>query len=155
MRGFPASAFVAVTLALVGCAVSPVDDEVGDSEGAATVGSATDDDGTIRTQAEAEARFRAAKCLQCHAFERKVLGPSFRDVATETARRSGSRDDKMKRLVKSVRYGSRGNWELWTMGPVPMPANEDLRESEAKALVGWILDMGAPSPSGPSSGPSR
>ncbi|MET0542355.1 MAG: c-type cytochrome [Variovorax sp.] len=69
-------------------------------------------------------------CMSCHAVERKVLGPSFKDVAAKY------KDDKTaadKLAVKIVKGGS-GVW-----GPLAMPANPQVSEADAKKLAGWIL----------------
>jgi cytochrome c len=70
----------------------------------------------------------AHACNGCHAVDRKVVGPSFRDVAAKYSPNS------MNQLVKKIREGSQGAW-----GPVPMPPNAGVSEADAKSLVGWIL----------------
>lgn len=69
-------------------------------------------------------------CMSCHAVERKVLGPSFKEVAAKY------KDDKTatdKLAIKIVKGGS-GVW-----GPLPMPANPQVSEADAKKLAAWIL----------------
>jgi len=69
-------------------------------------------------------------CMSCHAVERKVLGPSFKDVALRY------KDDKdaAAMLASKIMKGGKGVW-----GPVPMPANNQVSEADAKKLAGWIL----------------
>ncbi|VWX63515.1 Cytochrome c-551 [Burkholderiales bacterium 8X] len=69
-------------------------------------------------------------CMSCHAVDRKVLGPSFKDVASKY------KDDKAApdKLSAKVIKGGSGVW-----GPVPMPANTQVSDAEAKKLVAWIL----------------
>lgn len=69
-------------------------------------------------------------CLACHAIDAKRIGPSFKDVATKYA------DDKkaVAALATKVRKGGGGVW-----GAIPMPANSQVTEAEAKKLVEWIL----------------
>ncbi|MBB1604416.1 c-type cytochrome [Variovorax sp. UMC13] len=69
-------------------------------------------------------------CMSCHAVERKVLGPSFKDVAAKYKDDKGAVDT----LVNKIRKGGSGVW-----GPVPMPANNQVSEADAKKLAGWIL----------------
>lgn len=69
-------------------------------------------------------------CMSCHAVERKVLGPSFKDVATKYKDDKGAVDT----LANKIRKGGSGVW-----GPVPMPANNQVSEADAKKLAGWIL----------------
>jgi cytochrome c len=69
-------------------------------------------------------------CMSCHAVERKVLGPSFKDVAAKY------KDDKnaADTLTNKIRKGGSGVW-----GPVPMPANNQVSEADAKKLAAWVL----------------
>ena len=69
-------------------------------------------------------------CMSCHAVDKKLVGPSYKDVAAKYA---GQKDAADKLAVK-VMKGSTGAW-----GPVPMPANPQVNEAEAKKLVAWVL----------------
>ena len=69
-------------------------------------------------------------CMACHAVEKKLVGPSYKDVA---AKYIGQADAVEKLTVKVMKGGS-GVW-----GPVPMPANAQVSADEAKKLVAWIL----------------
>ncbi|MEO8346552.1 MAG: c-type cytochrome [Betaproteobacteria bacterium] len=73
---------------------------------------------------------RAAACTVCHGVTEKVVGPSFRQIAERYAG-EGAAETK---LVAKVRAGGGGNW-----GAVPMPAQAQLRDADARALVQWIL----------------
>ncbi|QAU34501.1 c-type cytochrome [Janthinobacterium sp. 17J80-10] len=72
---------------------------------------------------------KSKNCLGCHAVNNKVLGPSFKDVATKYAGQKGAEDQ----LVQKVLKGSTGTW-----GAIAMPAN-NVTEQEAHTLVKWIL----------------
>ena len=69
-------------------------------------------------------------CMSCHAVDRKVLGPSFKDVATKYKDDMGAVDTLATKIVK----GGSGVW-----GPVPMPANNQVGEADAKKLAAWVL----------------
>jgi len=71
-------------------------------------------------------------CMACHAVDKKVVGPSYQDVAAKYA---GQKDAVDKLAVKVVKGGA-GTW-----GPVPMPANTAVSDAEAKQLVTWILSL--------------
>ena len=71
-------------------------------------------------------------CMSCHAVDRKVLGPSFKDVATKYADTKGAADMLATKIMK----GGSGVW-----GAVPMPANPQVTEAEAKQLVQWVLTV--------------
>ena len=72
-------------------------------------------------------------CTACHATDRKVLGPSFQDVAKKWANRS----DKADYLTGKILKGGQGVW-----GAIPMPA-QALPESDAQAIAKWLA-AGAP-----------
>jgi cytochrome c len=73
---------------------------------------------------------RRKACLSCHSVDKRIVGPAFKDVA---ARYNGDAGVEAK-LVDKLRKGSTGVW-----GPMAMPPNPDLAESEARALVQWIM----------------
>ena len=72
-------------------------------------------------------------CLACHAADRKLVGPSYADVAKKYA----GQNDAVAMLAASIKKGGSGKW-----GPVPMPAQASLSEDDAKALAAWILSGG-------------
>lgn len=72
-------------------------------------------------------------CLSCHGVNSRIVGPSYAEVAAKY-RGQG----KAATLVEKVKAGGEGVW-----GTVPMPAQPDLKDDEAKVLVEWIL-AGAP-----------
>lgn len=69
-------------------------------------------------------------CMSCHAVDKKLVGPSYKEVAAKYA---GQKDAADKLAVK-VMKGSTGAW-----GPVPMPANPQVNDAEAKKLIAWVL----------------
>ena len=72
----------------------------------------------------------AKKCMACHAADKKLVGPSYKEVAAKYAGQS----DAAGKLEGKVMKGGSGVW-----GPVPMPANTQVNADEAKKLVAWIL----------------
>jgi cytochrome c len=75
---------------------------------------------------------RDKRCLGCHAVDAKRVGPAFKDVA----RRYATQPTAAPMLAQKIREGGVGNW-----GPVPMTANSQVNEADAKKLVGWILSL--------------
>ncbi len=73
---------------------------------------------------------KAKNCMACHAVATKLVGPAYKDVAAKYA---GQKDAENK-LVGKVLKGGAGSW-----GAVPMPANPQVSEAEARTLVKWIL----------------
>jgi len=62
-------------------------------------------------------------CRSCHATYRKVVGPSYSDVAKRYA-------------AHSIREGGSGNW-----GNVPMTPHPDLKDEQLAQIVTWILSL--------------
>jgi len=69
-------------------------------------------------------------CTSCHAVDKKALGPSYRDVAKKYAGQA----DAEATLAKSIKAGGSGKW-----GPIPMPAQAQLSDADAKTLAAWVL----------------
>ena len=71
-------------------------------------------------------------CLACHAVDKKVVGPAYKDVAAKYA----GQKDAVEKLSQKVMKGGVGVW-----GQIPMPANPQVNDAEAKQLVTWILSI--------------
>jgi cytochrome c len=71
-------------------------------------------------------------CMSCHAIDKRVLGPAYKDVAAKY------RGDKAApaRLAAKIREGGAGSWGL-----VPMPSNPQVSEAEARELAAWVLSQ--------------
>ena len=71
-------------------------------------------------------------CMACHAVDKKLVGPSFKDVANRYA----SQSDATAKLASKIVKGGSGVW-----GPVPMPANNQVSEADAQKLAAWVLSL--------------
>ena len=71
-------------------------------------------------------------CFACHATDKKLVGPSYKDVAAKY------RNDKQAeaKLVEKVKKGGTGVW-----GQVPMPPNAAVPDADLQSLVKWILSQ--------------
>src|SRR3954449_8452589 len=71
-------------------------------------------------------------CFACHAVDKKLVGPSYKDVAAKY------RDDKQAqaKLFEKVKKGGQGVW-----GQVPMPPNSQVPDNDIHSLVKWILSQ--------------
>lgn len=86
---------------------------------------------TVAAPAMADLALATSKnCMACHAVDKKLVGPSYKDVAAKYA---GQKDAVDKLAVKIVK-GSAGVW-----GPIPMPANAQVSEADAKKLATWVM----------------
>lgn len=72
----------------------------------------------------------ANACTGCHGATQKIVGPSFREIATRYA---GDKAASTK-LAAKIKGGGAGNW-----GTIAMPAQASLSDAELALLVGWIL----------------
>lgn len=75
---------------------------------------------------------KAKNCMACHANDRKLVGPSYKDVATKYA----SDKEAASKLARKIREGGVGVW-----GQIPMPANPQVTEAEALTLARWVLTI--------------
>lgn len=71
-------------------------------------------------------------CMACHQVDKKLVGPGFKEVAAKYAGDKTAADKLAGKVIK----GGSGAW-----GQVPMPANPQVSEAEAKQLVSWILGL--------------
>lgn len=68
-------------------------------------------------------------CTACHATDKKILGPSYQDVA----RKYAGQKDAVAQITESIRKGGSGKW-----GAIPMPAQPALGDADLKTLATWI-----------------
>jgi len=78
-----------------------------------------------------EASLKKNNCIACHNIDKKLVGPSYRDIAN----RYRGQSDAADKLAKKIRAGGSGAW-----GPMPMPAMPQVSEAEAKRLAEFILN---------------
>jgi cytochrome c len=71
-------------------------------------------------------------CMACHAVDKKLIGPGYKEVAAKY----GGQKDAADKLAQKILKGGSGVW-----GQVPMPANPQVTEAEAKQLAAWVLTV--------------
>lgn len=76
------------------------------------------------------ALFRTADCITCHAIDKKMIGPPFKEIAARYKDDKGAED----RLAEKVRKGGSGNW-----GSVAMVPHAAMAEEDVRTLVKWVL----------------
>jgi cytochrome c len=79
-----------------------------------------------------EALAKAKNCMACHAVANKLVGPAYKEVAKKYAGDKSAADKLAAKIIK----GGSGVW-----GAVPMPANPQVNEAEAKKLAAWVLNQ--------------
>jgi cytochrome c len=71
-------------------------------------------------------------CMTCHAVDKKLIGPSYKDVAKKYAADKGAQ----AKLEDKVKKGGTGVW-----GQIPMPPNSAVPAADVSALVKWVLSL--------------
>ncbi|MGH7186461.1 MAG: c-type cytochrome [Pseudomonadota bacterium] len=69
-------------------------------------------------------------CMACHQTDKKLVGPSYKEVAAKYR----TQKDAQKLLVEKVKKGGVGAW-----GQIPMPPNPGVPDADLNAMVKWIL----------------
>lgn len=86
------------------------------------------------SQDDALALAKKSGCLNCHALDKNVVGPAWKDVG---AKYKGDKGAEAK-LIEKVKKGGSGNW-----GTVPMiPNSPAVSDDNIKALVEFVLTLG-------------
>lgn len=83
---------------------------------------------------EADAMQIAKKnnCLACHAVDKKVVGPAFKDVAAKYRGDAGAE----ARLADKIAKGGSGVW-----GAMAMPPSPQVSEADRKTLARFVLSL--------------
>jgi cytochrome c len=75
---------------------------------------------------------QASGCTACHSVDKKLIGPSYKDVAAKYRANKGAEAE----LVKKVKAGGKGVW-----GDIPMAPNAHVKDDDIKTIVQWILSL--------------
>lgn len=87
------------------------------------------------TQAWANAALaKKSNCLACHTVDKRLVGPSYQDVAKRYA---GDKNAEAK-LFEKVKKGGSGAWKDQGI-TIPMPPNSTVKDEDIRTLVKWIL----------------
>ncbi|MEO6280077.1 c-type cytochrome [Roseateles sp.] len=70
-------------------------------------------------------------CMACHAIDKKLVGPAYKDVAAKYA----NDKDAYKKLAEKIQKGGSGVW-----GAMVMPPNA-VTPAEAETLAKWVLTV--------------
>jgi cytochrome c len=77
-----------------------------------------------------EAIAKASGCLACHTADKKLVGPSYQEIADRYRKDKGAQAS----LIQKVKVGGKGVW-----GDIPMPPNAHVKDADIKTMVQWIL----------------
>ena len=79
-----------------------------------------------------DALLKKYNCTACHALDKKLVGPAYKDVAKKYAGNAGAE----KMLAEKIKKGGKGNW-----GQVPMPPNPTVPDGDLTTMVKYILSL--------------
>ncbi len=79
-----------------------------------------------------QALAQKSACMSCHQMEKKVVGPSFKDIAKKYKGDAKAEE----RFVNIIKKGGKGAW-----GAIPMPPHPQVSDENAKKLADWILSL--------------
>ena len=71
-------------------------------------------------------------CFACHAVDKKLVGPAYKEVAAKYRSDKGAE----AKLVDKVKKGGSGVW-----GQVAMSPNPAVPDADVRALVQWVLSQ--------------
>jgi len=77
-----------------------------------------------------EALAKSSGCVACHTVDKKLVGPSYQQIAERYRRDKGAE----AKLIQKVKAGGKGVW-----GDIPMSPNAHVKDADIKTLVQWIL----------------
>ena len=80
----------------------------------------------------AEELLKKSGCTACHANDKKLVGPAYKDVANKyrgDAKAAAT-------LAEKVKKGGMGNW-----GQVPMPPHPQVSDADIKTMVTYVLGL--------------
>lgn len=72
-------------------------------------------------------------CTACHAVDKKVVGPAWKDIA---AKYKGNDEAFATTLPKKVKAGGSGSW-----GKMPMPANPKVSDADMAEIMAFIKGL--------------
>ena len=79
---------------------------------------------------EGLALIEGADCLTCHQIDKRVVGPSYQEVADKYT------EGDLDMLASKIIEGGKGNW-----GEIPMTPHAGMSPDVAKKMVSYILTL--------------
>jgi cytochrome c len=80
----------------------------------------------------AEALAKSSGCLACHTVDKRLVGPSYREIANRYREDKGA----AAKLAQKVKAGGKGAW-----GDIPMPPNGHVKDADIHSIVQWVLTV--------------
>ncbi len=76
-------------------------------------------------------------CLACHGVDKKIVGPSWKDVAAKYKGDEGAKD----RMIAKVKKGGKGNWTDVTGGAPMPPYSPRVSDENISTLMDFIMTL--------------
>ncbi|ADQ81461.1 cytochrome C [Riemerella anatipestifer] len=73
---------------------------------------------------------KGSDCLSCHNIDKKMAGPSFKEIADRYTQ------EDLGTLSKNIIEGGNGNW-----GEIPMQPHPQLSKEESDKMVEFIMSL--------------
>lgn len=88
--------------------------------------------GAHAAESKGEALAKTSGCLACHATDKRLVGPSYKEIADRYRKDKGAEAT----MIQKVKAGGKGNW-----GDIPMAPNAHVKDADIKIMVQWILSL--------------
>ena len=86
----------------------------------------------IYQSSEGEKLIAKSDCIGCHKLDKKLIGPSYLDIA----KKYESNDKNVAYLSGKIIKGGSGVW-----GSMPMSAHASLKKNDANSMAKYILSL--------------
>lgn len=87
---------------------------------------------TVFQASEGEKLIAKSDCIGCHKLDKKLIGPSYLDIA----KKYPSNDKNVAYLSGKIIKGGSGVW-----GTIPMSAHSSLKKNDATSMAKYILSL--------------
>ena len=89
-----------------------------------------------------EALAKSKGCLACHTVDKKLIGPTYKEVAKKYAGQKDAETRIASSIVKGTPVPAGVGWQKEGKATLPfMPPNATVKPDEATKLAKWILGL--------------
>ena len=89
-----------------------------------------------------EALAKAKNCLACHTVDKKLIGPTYKEIAQKHAGQKDAESRMATAITKGTPVPTGVGWQKEGKATLPfMPPNAAVKPDEAAKLAKWILSL--------------
>ncbi len=89
-----------------------------------------------------EALAKAKGCLACHTVDKKLIGPTYKEVAQKYAGQKDAESRLTTTIAKGTPVPAGVGWQKEGKATLPfMPPNASVKPDESAKLAKWILGL--------------